>query len=134
MALCLRDYANMDDLKDTFVTTTFEKYDVPIASNAKELMNEKKNFLNSLMNPDNPDNVMGITIVSVFFRICIAACYILGLILAVIILSGTLKVIHEFIQFIQGIKNDDSDFLTYKIVCAAIVMILLFLLAAWLRV
>jgi hypothetical protein len=126
----------MDDLKDTFVTTTFEKYDVPIASNAKELMNEKKNFLNSLMNPDNPDNVMGITIVSVFFRICIAACYILGLILAVIILSGTLKVIHEFIQFIQGIKNDndDSDFLTYKIVCAAIVMILLFLLAAWLRV
>ena len=42
MALCLRDYTNMDDLKDTFVTTTFEKYDVPIASNAKELMNEKK--------------------------------------------------------------------------------------------
>ena len=124
----------MDNEREKFKNETYDQYNIPLyTSEAKQLLREKEEFIQKLVNPDNPTESMGITLVSFFFLIVFLFVYVFFMIFVVIAISAIVKLVQACYSFLTGGGSQNIDYL-WNILGATIMLLLFFYMVDKFRV
>ncbi len=120
----------MDDARTSFSQQTYDKYNIPLyGDESKRFFKQKEDFIQSLINPDNPDKKVAITIISTFFLILFIFGYACVLVVGLIFISAMVKIVRVLYK---GIWK--RIYFVKKLICVIIVYILLFAAIRWFKV